>query len=121
MKFETICNLIIAICGVIPTIVSLVVLIVNIIKNKNWTLIVTMIKEAMTTVETYAKEHPEMTSDDKLNMALESVKSACSAAGIKLDTELIKKIISYINEMCSWSKTVNNNSAIEETKAIESK
>lgn len=121
MKFETICNLIIAICGVIPTIVSLVVLIVNIIKNKNWTLIVTMIKEAMTTVETYAKEHPEMPSDDKLNMALESVKSACSAAGIKLDTELIKKIISYINEMCSWSKTVNNNSAIEETKTIESK
>ena len=61
----------------------------------------------MTTVEEYAMEHPEMTSEDKLEMALQAVKAGLGAAGISVDEELIKKIIDYISEMCEWSKTVN--------------
>jgi len=66
-----------------------------------------MIFDAMTAVEAYAKEHPEMTSDDKLNMAIEGVKAACASQGIELDEQLIKDIIAKIEELCSWSKTVN--------------
>jgi hypothetical protein len=34
-KFSLICDLIVAICGVLPTIVSVVFLVKNIIENKN--------------------------------------------------------------------------------------
>lgn len=106
-KFSLICDLIIAICGFIPTIVSIVLLVRNIIKNKNWKIIEPIIRAAMSAAEEYAKEHPEMTGEDKLNMAIASIKSGCEAAGIKFDDELLKQIVAYINELCSWSKTVN--------------
>lgn len=106
-KFNLICDLIVAIAGVVPTIIALVYLVKNIIKNKDWTLVMKMAMEAMTVVEKYAEEHPEMTSDDKLNMALEAIKKSCEAAGVKVNADLIKRIIEYISEMCSWAKTVN--------------
>ena len=49
-----------------------------------------------------------MTSEDKLNMCLEGVKAACARLGVKLDDELINKIIATIKDLCSWSKTVNS-------------
>lgn len=114
-KFSLICELIITIAGVIPTIVSLVCLIKNIIQNKNWTLVMKMAMEAMSTVEAYAATHPEMTSEDKLAMALEAVKTACAAAGVDVNVDLIMRIKSYIEEMLKWSKTVN----VEYIKPIE--
>lgn len=106
-KFTLICTLITTIAGVIPTIVSLVMLVRNVIKNKDWELIKKIAQEAMTTVEEYANTHPEMSGEDKLNMALEAVKAGLGAAGIKFDENLIKQIVAYIQEMCKWSKTVN--------------
>lgn len=107
-KVQIITNLIIAVCGLIPTLVSLVCLIKNIIKNKNWKLVQKIALNAMTTVEEYATEHPEMTSEQKLEMALTGVKAGLAAAGIAFDENLVKQVIAYINEMCGWSKTVNN-------------
>lgn len=117
-KFSLICELIITVAGVIPTIVSLVCLIKNIIQNKNWTLVMKMAMEAMTTVEAYALEHPEMTSDDKLAMALEAVKTACAAAGVDVNVDLIMRIKSYIEEMLKWSKTVNVEYVLPEASAV---
>ena len=117
-KFSLICELIITVAGVIPTIVSLVCLIKNIIQNKNWTLVMKMAMEAMTTVEAYALEHPEMTSDDKLEMALEAVKTACAAAGVDVNVELIMRIKSYIEEMLKWSKTVNVEYVLPEAPVV---
>lgn len=117
-KFSLICELIITVAGVIPTIVSLVCLIKNIIQNKNWTLVMKMAMEAMTTVEAYALEHPEMTSDDKLAMALEAVKTACAAAGVDVNVDLIMRIKSYIEEMLKWSKTVNVEYVLPEAPAV---
>ena len=112
-KFSLICDLIIAIAGVIPTIVSLVYLVKNIIQNKNWSLVMKMAMEAMTAVEEYSASHPEMTSEDKLNMALGAIKKSCAAAGIAVDAALLKRIIDYISEMCSWAKTVNADVVVE--------
>lgn len=103
----SICTLIGLIGGLIPTIVLLVKKFSEIIKNKDWKSIEKLIFEAMTAVEEYAKEHPEMTSEDKLNMCLEGVEAGCEALGIKLDDDLIRDIIAEIEKLCSWSKTVN--------------
>lgn len=108
-RVQTVINLIIAICSLVPTLVSLFCLIKNIIKEKDWKCVQKVAMEAMASVEEYSKEHPEMTSDDKLNMALKAVEAGLGAADIKLDASLIKKIADYIEEMCSWSKKVNNN------------
>lgn len=106
-KLSLICDFIIAICGVIPTIITTFLLVKNIIKEKDWKVVEKIAMSAMTSVEDYASQHPEMTSTEKLDMAILGVKAGLAAAGIKIDEDLIKKIIAYIEEMCSWSKTVN--------------
>ena len=82
-------------------------LIKNIIQNKNWSLVEKIILEAMAAAEEYAKEHPEMTGEEKLDFALVAIKSGAQAAGITIDEKLLKKIIAYIEKMCTWSKKVN--------------
>lgn len=105
--FQLVCSLITAIAGVIPTIVSVVLLVRNIIKNKDWQQVCEIAKAAMTAAEDYAKEHPEMTGEQKLDFALEIIKKGLYAGGIAFDDALIKRIIEYINELCKWTKTVN--------------
>lgn len=107
MNAETIVNLVIAIVSLIPTLVSVICLIVNIIKNKNWDLVKQIANSAMSEVEVYAKNFPGMTSQQKLDKALEIIENSLRAQGITFDSSTISKIISYIQEMCSWSKTVN--------------
>ncbi len=102
MTASEIVNLIIAIASLIPTLISVGALIVNIIKNKNWKLVMTIADEAMKTVEEYSKLHPDMTSQQKLDMAIESVKSGLSVAGIAVDEKLVKRIIEYITESIGW-------------------
>ena len=106
-KILLVAELIGAICALIPTIVALFALIKNIIKNKNWALIMKIANSAMSTVETYSKEHPGMTSVEKLEMALEAIKASCKTAGIALDEANLQRIVEYIAEMCAWAKTVN--------------
>lgn len=102
MSPSEITNLIIAIVSIIPTLVSVIALIINIIKTKNWKLVMAIADEAMKTVEEYSKLHPGMSSDDKLNMAIEAVKSGLAVAGIKFDADMIKRIVEYIRESIGW-------------------
>ena len=117
-KILLVVQLIAAVCALVPTLVSVFALIKNIIKNKNWTLIMKIANSAMSTVEAYSKEHPGMTSEEKLEMALEAIKASCQAAGIALDEANLQRIVDYITEMCSWAKTVNVTKA---TKAATKK
>lgn len=107
MSVQEICTLIETIVAVVPTLVAVGALVYNIIKNKNWALVQKMIQAAMTTVEDYAKEHTAMTSAEKQEMAIEAVKASCAEAGITVDAALLKRIVAYIEQLCSWSKTVN--------------
>ena len=93
----------------VSAVAAFVMLIVKAIKDQNWKAITEIAKAVMADVEEFAKTHPEMTGEDKLNMALEGIKTAMSAAGIKFDEKVIKKLIDYISEMCKWSKKVNVN------------
>ena len=106
-KILLVVQLIGAVCALVPTIVSVVALIKNIIKNKDWDLIMKIANSAMSTVEEYAKEHPGMTSEEKLEMALEAIKASCQTAGVYLDEANLQRIVEYIAEMCAWAKTVN--------------
>ena len=106
-KILLVIQLIAAVCALVPTLVSVFALIKNIIKNKNWTLIMKIANSAMSAVESYSKEHPVMTSEEKLEMALEAIKVSCQAAGIALDEANLQRIVDYITEMCAWAKTVN--------------
>lgn len=103
----SICTLIGMIGGLIPTVVALILKIKEIVKNKDWKLVEKIALDAMSKVEAYAKEHPEMTSDDKLNMAIEAVKVALDGAGVEYDEKLIHDVVEFIKKMCGWSKTVN--------------
>lgn len=106
-KILLIVELIGAVCALIPTLVSVYYLIKNIIKNKDWDLVKKIAMSAMSAAERYAEEHPGMSGEEKLDFALEIIKSGLAEAGIKTDPELIKRIVAYIEEMCKWSKTVN--------------
>ena len=102
MNWQEILALISGICTLIPTLVSVFVLVRNIIKNKNWTLVMSIADAAMRKVEDYSKEHPGMSSDEKLEMALQAVKAGLGVANIKFDDKLVKRIIEYIKQSISW-------------------
>ncbi|MDY2737671.1 phage holin, LLH family [Intestinibacter sp.] len=122
-KILLVVELIGAVCALVPTLVSIFALIKNIIKNKNWALIMKIANSAMSTVEAYSKEHPGMTSEEKLEMALEVIKTSCQTAGIALDEANLQRIVEYIAEMCTWAKTVNvtNKSKTNTKKTAEEK
>ena len=122
-KILLVVELIGAVCALVPTLVSIFALIKNIIKNKNWALIMKVANSAMSTVEAYSKEHPGMTSEEKLEMALEVIKTSCQTAGIALDEANLQRIVEYIAEMCAWAKTVNvtNKSKTNTKKTAEEK
>ena len=122
-KILLVVQLIAAVCALVPTLVSVFALIKNIIKNKNWTLIMKIANSAMSAVESYSNEHPVMTSEEKLEMALEAIKVSCQAVGIALDEANLQRIVDYITEMCAWAKTVNvtNKSKTNTKKTAEEK
>ena len=101
-------SLVTAIVSVIPTIVSVVCLIVNIVKNKNWNLVMDIADAAMKQVEDYARLHPGMSADDKLNMALKAIEAGLDVAGIKVDTALLQRIIDYIKQSIAWFNEMND-------------
>lgn len=97
-----------AIVALVPTVISVFYLIKNIIKNKNWKLVEQIAQKAMTEAENYAKDHPNMTGDEKFEFAIKIIKAGLSEAGIDFDENLAKQVKSYIENLCSWSKTVNS-------------
>ncbi len=111
MNYAELIKFIPELVSAISAIVAFIMLIVKAIKDKNWKIVTEIAKAVMADVEEFAKTHPGMTGDSKLDMALEGIKTAMSAAGIKFDEKVIKKLIDYISEMCKWSKKVNNNEA----------
>lgn len=91
-----------AIGALIPVIIKLVKTLKEIVKNKNWNEIKDIAKAAMTTVEEYHKSHPEMSSDDKLNMALDIIQAGCKEIGVEIDDATLENLVSYIKQTISW-------------------
>ena len=87
---------------IIPSIVSAVIFIVKAIKNKDWKQIMNVADAAMKEVEEYAKTHPNMTSDEKLDMALNAVQKSLSSMNITFDDTTKEKTKNYINQTIKW-------------------
>lgn len=91
-----------AIAALIPVVIKLVKALKEIIKNKNWNEIKAIAKAAMTTVEEYHKAHPEMSSDDKLNMALDIIQAGCKEIGVDVDDATLNNLVDYIRQTINW-------------------
>lgn len=124
MSGQDILTLVIACCclvGVvgllIPTFISLFKKTKEIIKNKDWMTVMQVAQAAIVEIEEYAKSHPSMTSEEKLEMAIESVKASLTAMGVEFDSENLDKLKEYINSIIKVTKKVN----VNETKEIEVK
>lgn len=91
-----------AIAALIPVAIKLFKALKEIVKNKNWSKIKDIAKAAMTTVEEYHKSHPEMSSDDKLNMALDMIQAGCAEIGIEVDEATLNNLVDYINQTIDW-------------------
>lgn len=87
---------------VIPSIVSAIIFIVKAVKNKDWKQIMSVADAAMKEVEEYAKTHPTMTSDQKLDMALNAVQKSLSSMNIAFDDATKEKTKNYINQTIKW-------------------
>ena len=105
-KVQLVLDIIVAVLGIIPTVVAGIALIRTIIKNKDWAAIANIAQDAMSTVEQIATTE-SMTGEEKLNLALEMIRKNCTASGITIDDSLTSKITAYIAELCKWSKTIN--------------
>ena len=91
-----------AIAALIPVAIKLVKALKEIIKNKNWNEIKDIAKAAMTTVEEYHRSHPEMTSDDKLNMALDIIQKGCAEIDVEVDEATLENLVNYIRKTINW-------------------
>ena len=98
-----IAGLIGAIATLIPTLIKLFKALKEIVKNKNWQALKDIAKVAMREVEEHYREHPEMTSQQKLDMAIEIIIAGAAEIDIEVSEDTIKEIIQYINETIQWA------------------
>lgn len=102
-QIAAICGAISGLVTLIPTVVTVVMWIINTIKNKNWNQVQALADAAMRKVEQYSREHPgEMTGEQKLEMALECIREGLASIGIKFDDKLMNRTIAYIRDCISW-------------------
>lgn len=102
-----ICGLIGAVAALIPTVIKLFKTIKELVKTKNWNVLKTAAKAAMQEVEEYSREHPEMTSEEKLDMAIETIQKASITLGVEITDEVIENLITYIEETIKWVNKMN--------------
>ena len=68
-----------AIAALVPTLIKLFNTMKELIQNKNWQALKDIAKVAMQEVEEHYRQHPEMTSQQKLDMAIEIIISGGGA------------------------------------------
>lgn len=89
-----------------PSLVSAIIFIVKAIKNKNWKTIMSVADAAMKTVEEYSKAHSTMTSEEKLDMALETIQESLAAMNITWTDADKEQAKAYINQSISWANSL---------------
>lgn len=92
-----------AIAALIPTLIKLFNTIKEIAKNKNWSKLTAIAMDAMRDVERKYRENPNMTSEEKLEMALNIVVEQAAELEVQVDESLIKEVVKYINDTIKWA------------------
>lgn len=92
-----------AIAALIPTLIKLFNSLKEIAQNKNWTKLISIAMEAMKDVEKYYRENPNMTGEQKLDMALEIIKESSASLNVTISDKEIDDLIDYINKTIKWA------------------
>lgn len=92
-----------AIAALIPTLIKLFNSLKEIAKNKNWTKLISIAMEAMKDVERHYRENPNMTGEQKLDMALEIIKESSASLNVTISDKEVDDLIEYINETIKWA------------------
>ena len=59
--------------------------------------------DAMKEVENYHRAHPNMTSEEKLDMAISIIEEASLDLGVEITDELVDDLTNYIKQTISWA------------------
>ena len=92
-----------AIAALVPTLIKLFNTMKELIQNKNWQAIKDIAKAAMKEVEEHYRLHPEMTSQQKLDMAVGIIIEGAKAIEVEVNEETIRDIIKYIEDTIKWA------------------
>lgn len=92
-----------AIAALVPTLIKLFKTIKELIANKNWAALTKIAMSAMRDVEIEYKKNPNMTSEEKLEMALDIVVEQAAELEVQVDENSIKEVIKYINDTIKWA------------------
>ena len=92
-----------AIAALIPTLIKLCSSLKEIAQNKNWNKLVAIAMEAMKDVEKHYRENPDMTGEEKWDMALEIIKKSSTNLDVTISDKDINDLIKYINDTIKWA------------------
>lgn len=92
-----------AIAALIPTLIKLFKTFKELVANKNWAALTKIAMSAMKDVEAEYKKNPNMSSQEKLDMAIEIIQSSAAQMGVEVTDELIDNLVKYINETIKWA------------------
>ena len=107
MMPELIVGLIVAIVIAIPSIISIAYFVKKLITEKNWLFIMSVANQAVVAVEKVTSEYTNVTSEYKINLALEIIAQKCKEAGCAYDEVAMNRVITYITQICKLAKNVN--------------
>ena len=92
-----------AIAALIPTLIKLFKTFKELVANKNWAALTKIAMSAMKDVEVEYKKNPNMSSQEKLDMAIEIIQSSAAQMGVEVTDELIDNLVQYINDTIKWA------------------
>lgn len=92
-----------AIAALIPTLIKLFKTFKELVANKNWAALTKIAMGAMKDVEVEYKKNPNMSSQEKLDMAIEIIQSSAAQMGVEVTDELIDNLVKYINDTIKWA------------------
>ena len=92
-----------AIAALVPTLIKLFKTIKELVANKNWAKLTQIAMNAMQEVEVEYRKNPNMSSQEKLDMAIEIIQSSAAQMGVEVTDELIDNLVKYINDTIKWA------------------
>lgn len=106
-SIELITTIISLVITLIPTLTGLIITCVKLFKNKDWSKIKDIADAAMKEVEEQSKD-VNMTSEKKLEAALEAIQKSLTVAGITFDDKTKQRTKEYIEQCIKWFNQMSN-------------
>lgn len=92
-----------AIAALVPTLIKLFKTLKELVANKDWAVLTKIAMNAMQEVEVEYRKNPNMSSQEKLDMAIEIIQSSAAQMGVEVTDEVIDNLVKYINDTIKWA------------------